>query len=103
MSDRAYYKLKRELESVIDELGVDEILELVETVRRENIVDKRTNLRVEKEETKKLELAQEEINVVWACLEVGQDGFEKFATEEQKQTFKKLYERVSLLETVCGP
>ncbi len=42
--DRAYYKLKRTLESVLDDLGVAEILELVETVRRENIVDKRTNL-----------------------------------------------------------
>lgn len=39
--DKAYYLLKRVLENVIDGLGVDEILELVETVRRENVVDKR--------------------------------------------------------------
>ena len=55
------------------------------------------------ERAKKLELTQEEINVVWAALEVAQDGYDQYATEEQKQTFKKLYEKVSLLETVCGP
>lgn len=43
--DQAYYLLKRVIEAVIDALGVEEILELVETVRRENIVDKRTNLK----------------------------------------------------------
>jgi len=99
--DRAYYKLKRTLESVIDGLGVEEMLELVETVRKESLVGKQANSN-ERETRLNMGLTQDEINTVWAALEGEHEGYEEQATEEQKEVFKNLYKRFSLLETVCG-
>lgn len=47
---------------------------------------------------KTLKLTQEEINTIWRALEGKQDWYEQYATEEEKETFKKLHEQFSLLE-----